>query len=66
MSYLLNRNNWESHFTLISQDLQLAESLGIKGTPFFVMNGELFAGARELKDMEKRFTRVKQLFGNQT
>ncbi|NES85947.1 MAG: thioredoxin domain-containing protein [Moorea sp. SIO2B7] len=58
--------NSQAAETAISQDLQLAESLGVKGTPFFVMNGELFAGARELKDMEKRFTRVKQLLSNQT
>lgn len=52
--------NSQAAETAISQDIQLAESLGITGTPFFVMNGEVFTGAIELEEMEKRFTRVKQ------
>lgn len=37
----------------IWQDMQLAQSLGIGGTPFFVMNGQAFSGAIELSDFEK-------------
>lgn len=36
----------------IGQDLQLAESLGINGTPFFVMAGDTFTGAVQLADVE--------------
>lgn len=36
----------------IQQDLQLADILGIEGTPFFVMNGKVFAGAVSLADFE--------------
>lgn len=42
----------------ISQDLQLAEKLGIDGTPFFVMNGEAFSGAVQLSDLEAILARV--------
>ena len=37
----------------IWQDMQLAQSLGIAGTPFFVMNGQAFSGAVQLSDFEK-------------
>lgn len=36
----------------IQKDLQLAQSLGIEGTPFFIMNGKTFSGAIELAEME--------------
>lgn len=52
--------NSQAAQTAISQDIQLAKSLGVAGTPFFVMNEEVFTGAIELEEMEKRFTRVKQ------
>ena len=38
--------------TAINQDLQLAEKLGVEGTPFFVMNGEPLPGAVQLADLE--------------
>lgn len=44
----------------INQDLELAEKLGIDGTPFFVMNGEAFAGAVDLSDLEGAIARVKK------
>ncbi len=44
--------------TAIQQDIQLAEKLGISGTPFFVMNGETFSGAVQLSDMEKILANV--------
>jgi protein-disulfide isomerase len=37
----------------IQKDVQLAQSLGIEGTPFFIMNGKTFSGAVELAEMEK-------------
>ncbi|MBE9129588.1 thioredoxin domain-containing protein [Coleofasciculus sp. LEGE 07092] len=42
----------------IQNDIQLAENLGIGGTPFFVMNGETFTGAIQLAEMEKILERV--------
>ncbi len=44
----------------IQDDMKLAESLGISGTPFFVMNGETFSGALKVSDIEAVLTRVKQ------
>ncbi|WP_374882596.1 DsbA family protein [Microseira sp. BLCC-F43] len=38
---------------------QLAEKLLISGTPFFVMNGEIFSGAVQLSDIEEILNRVK-------
>jgi protein-disulfide isomerase len=37
----------------VNQDIQLAESLGLSGTPFFIMNGKTFTGAVQLSEMEK-------------
>lgn len=37
----------------IEQDLQLADQLGITGTPFFAMNGQAFSGAVDLATLEK-------------
>ncbi|MGL5061133.1 MAG: DsbA family protein [Microcoleus sp.] len=37
----------------IQKDIQLARSVGIEGTPFFVMNGKTFSGAVEVAEMEK-------------
>ncbi|MBK4730065.1 thioredoxin domain-containing protein [Oxynema sp. CENA135] len=42
----------------IEKDLQLAKTLGINGTPFFIMNGETFAGAVELSEMENVLAKV--------
>jgi len=36
----------------IEKDMQLAQQLGIQGTPFFIMNGQTFSGAVELSEME--------------
>lgn len=44
----------------IQADLQLAQNLGISGTPFFVMDGETFTGAVELSEMEEIFDRIQQ------
>jgi protein-disulfide isomerase len=37
----------------IQQDMQLAQTLGIEGTPFYVMNGQAFHGATQAADFEK-------------
>lgn len=42
----------------IGQDMQLAQMLGIQGTPFFVMNGEAFSGAVQLSELESILARV--------
>lgn len=43
----------------IQKDIQLGESLGISGTPFFIMNGETFSGAVELSKIEEVLAAVK-------
>lgn len=43
----------------IAQDLAMAETLGIDGTPFFIMNGEVLAGAVSLADLEAALAKVK-------
>ena len=42
----------------IQKDLELAQALGLSGTPFFVMNGETFSGAVELSKMEEVLAQV--------
>lgn len=45
--------------TTIQRDLTLAQQLGINGTPFFIMNGEVFAGAVNLADLEATLAKIK-------
>lgn len=42
----------------IAQDLKLAESLGLEGTPFFVMNGQSFSGAVDLATLEQALAKA--------
>ena len=42
----------------IQKDMQLAQELGLSGTPFFVMNGETLSGAVKLSEMESALSRV--------
>lgn len=42
----------------IQQDMAIAQTLGITGTPFFVMNGEAFSGAAQLSDLENVLARI--------
>lgn len=44
--------------TAIQEDILLAESLGISGTPYFAMNGQLLSGAVQLSDMENLLARI--------
>ncbi|GAB1542296.1 thioredoxin domain-containing protein [Scytonema sp. NUACC21] len=44
----------------VEKDLQLAQKLGLSGTPFFVINGETLSGAIELAQMEEVLTRVRK------
>ncbi|MFB2897038.1 DsbA family protein [Aerosakkonemataceae cyanobacterium BLCC-F50] len=43
----------------ITEDMILGESVGISGTPFFVLNGATFSGAVQLSDVEDVLARVK-------
>lgn len=43
----------------IRQDIELAESVGITGTPFFILNDQVFSGAIELEDMEERLAHIR-------
>lgn len=42
----------------IGKDIELAQKLGLSGTPLFVMNGETLSGAVQLSDMENALARV--------
>ncbi len=53
--------NGDAANAAIEQDIQMANKLGINGTPFFVMNGEAFAGAVTLADIESKLARVSKL-----
>lgn len=44
----------------IEEDIRLAETLGLSGTPFLVLNGEAFSGDVQLADLEKALTRTSQ------
>lgn len=44
----------------IQEDIRLAETLGLQGTPFLVMNSEAFNGAVQLSDLEQALERVKK------
>ncbi|MEH1902988.1 MAG: thioredoxin domain-containing protein [Nostoc sp.] len=43
----------------IKKDIQLAEKLGIPGTPFFVINSPTFSGVVQLEDIKKILTDAK-------
>jgi protein-disulfide isomerase len=45
--------------TAIAKDLQLAEKLGLSGTPSFIINSETFSGAIQLSDLEDILARSK-------
>lgn len=45
--------NSKEFATVLDQDYQMAEMLGIQGTPFFFINGETVSGAVPLPDLEK-------------
>lgn len=44
----------------IEEDIQLAQTLGLSGTPFFVINGEAFSGDVKLSDLEKALAGASQ------
>ncbi len=44
----------------IEADVKLAQTIGIQGTPFFVMNGEPISGAVELSEFEATLEKVKK------
>lgn len=47
------QRNSKEFVNVLDQDLQMAEMLGIQGTPFFFMNGETVSGAVPLPELEK-------------
>ncbi len=52
LSQFNEQRNSEEVNAVIKKDKELAEKLGIKGTPFFFINGETFSGAVPLSKME--------------
>jgi protein-disulfide isomerase len=38
--------------------MQMARTIGVSGTPFFVLNGEPLSGAVELSEFEKILAKV--------
>src|ERR671932_273500 len=44
----------------IEEDIQLAQTLGLSGTPFFVLNGEAFSGDVKLSDLERALAGASQ------
>ncbi|MEH1871547.1 MAG: DsbA family protein [Nostoc sp.] len=59
LSEFNQQRNSQEVSAVIQKDQQIAEKLGIKGTPFFFLNGETFAGAVPLSEMESVLSRVK-------
>ncbi|MGK7957648.1 MAG: DsbA family protein [Crocosphaera sp.] len=47
-----DRNSKKADLAII-QDMELAEKIGIQGTPLFVLNGEFFSGAVPLSTLEE-------------
>lgn len=50
--------NSEAASAAIKKDMDMAEQLGVTGTPFLVMNGEPVSGAAELADLEGLLAKV--------
>jgi protein-disulfide isomerase len=49
----------ESATEAIQKDVEMAQKLGITGTPFLIMNGEAFSGAVGTADLEAALDRIK-------
>lgn len=50
--------NSEAASAAIKKDMDMAEQLGVNGTPFLVMNGQPVSGAAELVDLEGLLAKV--------
>jgi protein-disulfide isomerase len=48
----------DSASAAIQKDIDMAEKLGVSGTPFLVMNGEPIPGAAQLADLEGLLAKV--------
>ena len=46
----LNNNNYEAQ---LNQDIELGRSIGIKGTPTFIINGKMITGAQPVDEFKK-------------
>jgi protein-disulfide isomerase len=53
-----DRNSKEAE-AAIAKDVELAQSLGINGTPYFIFNGNAFSGVPDLAQMETLLTKIK-------
>lgn len=58
LSQFNQQRNSEEVSAAIVKDKQIAEKLGIEGTPLFFINGEILAGAVPLSKMESVLSRV--------
>jgi protein-disulfide isomerase len=54
-----DRNSKEAR-DAIDKDIELAEKLGVSGTPFFIMNGEAFSGAVQKSFLDDVLRRLKR------
>lgn len=50
----------EAVIAQLKEDIELAQKIGISGTPFFILNGETFSGAVQLSKMEEVLAKVSQ------
>lgn len=48
----------EAAIAALETDIQMARTIGVSGTPFFVMNGEPLSGAVEFSEFEKILAKV--------
>jgi protein-disulfide isomerase len=51
--------NSEAAKTAVQKDLELGQTLGIRGTPTFIFNGFLFSGVAEMADLESYLAQIK-------
>ena len=48
----------EAAIAALESDIQMARTIGVSGTPFFVMNGEPLSGAVDISEFEKTLAKV--------
>jgi protein-disulfide isomerase len=51
--------NSEAAKTAVQKDVELGQTLGIRGTPTYIFNGLLFSGVPEIADLESYLTQLK-------
>ncbi|MGB3513143.1 MAG: DsbA family protein [Microcoleaceae cyanobacterium] len=50
----------EAVIAQLKEDIELAQKIGVSGTPFFILNGETFSGAVKVSEMEEALAKVSQ------